>query len=207
MRTLIITADDLGLSPGYDDGILEAATAGAVDSVSVMATRLVGAPGGLADLDVALGLHLDGTDRELDAAAVHRQLDRFEELIGRPPDYLDGHRHCHAGEGIAAEVAEIAAERDLAVRSIDAPHRALLRSRGVRTPDLLIGRYEESEPVVPAELASLPDGTTEWMVHPGRADPSSGSSYDAGREEDLGALLALRLPDGVTRTDHRRLGR
>ena len=207
MRTLIITADDLGLSPSYDEGILEAAAAGAIDAVSVMVTRLRHAPGTLADLDVALGLHLDGSDRRPDEAEALRQLNRFEELTGRPPDYLDGHHHCHAIEDVAAEIARLAAERDLAVRSIDTDHRALLRSHGVRTPDLLIGRYEESEPVLPEELAALPEGTTEWMVHPGRADPASGSSYDAGREEDLRALLALRLPDGVVRSDHRRLGR
>src|SRR4051794_88448 len=38
-RVLIITADDYGYSPRYDEGIVEAAGAGAVDSVSVMVTR------------------------------------------------------------------------------------------------------------------------------------------------------------------------
>jgi hypothetical protein len=29
------------------------------------------------------------------AAAIARQLDAFEAAFGRPPDYLDGHQHCH----------------------------------------------------------------------------------------------------------------
>ena len=205
MRTLTITADDLGLHPSYDAGIVEAALAGAVDAVSVMALRLDELPPRLRETDVALGLHLDATGGALDRGAVIAQLGRFEELAGRTADYVDGHHHCHATAELAPVVADLAAERDLAVRSVDDEHRSLLRSRGVRTPDLLIGRYEETEPVLPAQLASLPPGWTEWMVHPGRADPGAGSSYDAGREEDLNALLALRLPDGVSRSDHRRL--
>ena len=207
MRTLIITADDFGLSPSYDEGIVEAAAEGAIDAVSVMAMRLDGIPGELLSSDARLGLHLETDEGDLDRAGVEAQLSRLEDLIGRRAEYLDGHHHCHAAPAVAPTVAALAVERDLAVRSIDPGHRALLRSRGVRTPDLLIGRYEEYEPVLPAELGALPEGTTEWMAHPGHPDPSSGSSYDAGREEDLRALLALRLPDGVTRTDHRRLGR
>ena len=38
-RALIITADDYGYSPRYDEGIVEAATARAVDSVSMMVKR------------------------------------------------------------------------------------------------------------------------------------------------------------------------
>jgi hypothetical protein len=43
----------------------------------------------------------------------------------------------------------------------------------------------------PAELDTLPGGVTEWIVHPGHRDPAAGSSYDAGREEDLRLLLEL----------------
>ena len=39
MRHLIISADDYGYSPAYDEGILEAAEAEAIDAVSVLVRR------------------------------------------------------------------------------------------------------------------------------------------------------------------------
>jgi predicted glycoside hydrolase/deacetylase ChbG (UPF0249 family) len=206
---LIITADDYGYSPRYDEGIVEAATARAVDSVSVMVRR------GPLDLDpllatgVELGLHLElaegepvGADeREEALRELERQLEAFEAVLGRPPAYLDGHRHCHARSGLAEALGREAAQRGLPVRSIDADHRQVLRDAGAATPDKLIGRYsEEPDGALPVELTpvvegegELPDGVTEWMVHPGHPDPESGSGYDLAREEDLDLLLSLCL--------------
>lgn len=193
---LIITADDFGLHPRYDAGIREALAAGALDAVSVMVGRIESAPTELLEAGIALGVHLE----EGDPAA---QVARFEGLFGRRPEYLDGHHHGHATPTVTA----LAAHLDLAVRSIDERHRLDLRAAGVRTPDRLIGRYEESQPALPAELASAPTGWTEWMVHPGLAAGDGVSSYDAGREEDLRMLLELELPEGITRSDQRSLPR
>jgi predicted glycoside hydrolase/deacetylase ChbG (UPF0249 family) len=203
-RTLIITADDFGLHPSYDAGMIEAATAGAIDGVGVMVDRTPLRVAELANRSVAIGLHLDEGDGTLDARGVRIQVESFERLVGRPPGYIDGHHHCHASPAIARVVAAAAAELDAPVRSVSAAHRLMLRAAGVRTPDLLIGRYEESEPVLPAELLAPPPeaSSMEWMVHPGRPDPASGSSYDRGRGEDLAALLALELPAGLVRAGH-----
>jgi len=212
-RALIITADDYGYSPRYDEGILEAATARAVDSVSVMVTRQRLDPEPLLATGVEVGLHLElpheltegegagarGRDaalRELD-----EQLEAFEAALDVPPAYLDGHRHCHAHRGLATPMAREAARRGLPVRSIDAAHRRVLRRARVATPDRLIGRYsEEPDGALPVELrpivdreGELPHGITEWMVHPGHPDPESGSGYDLAREEDLDLLLSLGL--------------
>ncbi len=204
--TLIITADDFGYHPRYDAGILEAVAAGAVDAVSVMVERVDSLPDELAGAGVALGLHLEApAGIDPGRGEVEAQSLRLERLAGRPPDYIDGHHHCHARTGTAEAVAGFAADAGLAVRSVDAEHRGLLRAAGVRTPDRLIGRYAESEPVLPAELGSLPDGWTEWMVHPGHSAGTGASDYDAGREEDLRALLGFELPPGVTRSDQRSL--
>jgi chitin disaccharide deacetylase len=212
-RALIITADDFGYSPRYDEGIVEAAGAGAVDSVSVMVTRNRLNAGPLLETGVETGLHLElplelaerqrAGPQERDAAlrALEEQLEAFESAIGRPPAHLDGHRHCHAHAGLAAAIAREARGRGLPVRSIDAAHRRILRREGVATPDRLIGRYsEEAEAALPRELqpvvdgeGELPAGVTEWMVHPGHPDPESGSGYDRAREEDLDLLLSLCL--------------
>lgn len=212
-RALIITADDYGYSPRYDEGILEAATAHAIDSVSVMVTRGRLNVDPLLATGVETGLHLElpreleegerAGDREREAALLEldRQLDAFETALGRPAAYLDGHRHCHAQAGLAAPLGRQAARRGLPVRSVDAGHRRILRRAGAATPDRLVGRYSEEpdgalpvelEPVVEGE-GSLPRGITEWMVHPGHPDPESGSGYDRAREEDLDLLLSLGL--------------
>jgi predicted glycoside hydrolase/deacetylase ChbG (UPF0249 family) len=187
---LIVTADDYGYVPAYDEGIAEAAQAGAIDGVSAMVLRYEPDPAPLEGSGVAVGLHL-----ELDRAGLAEQVARFEEIFGRGPDYLDGHHHCHA----TSEVADYAREEGLPVRSIDPQHRRMLRSRGVRTPDRLIGRYSEDQPVLPSEIAALvrgeglvEGGVWEWMVHPGHSAGDASSDYDAGREEDLRTLLELK---------------
>lgn len=200
---LVVVADDYGYAPAYDAGILEAARAGAIDAVSAMAMRDP-EPEPLLESGVEVGLHLELEDRIREEGAVEveevglelaRQLLRFGELFDRHPAYLDGHHHCHArSPGTALAVAGLARRERLAVRSVDAGHRRLLREHGVLTADRLLGRLTESEPAMPAELETWlrgqpPDGVTEWMVHPGHA--GGGSSFDRGRAEDLELLLEL----------------
>lgn len=213
---LILTADDYGYSRRYDEGILTAARAGALDAVSAFATREALGPEPLLATGVEVGLHLDlgapataaradEVTRERAEGAAREQLRRFAERFGREPAYLDGHHHCHARGGLGVMISDLATEHDLPVRSVDARHRRLLSCRGVRTPDLLVGRLVEGEPVVPAELASdaLPEvAVIEWMVHPGYADAAAGSDYDAGREEDLAILLEWTPPEKLRRASH-----
>jgi predicted glycoside hydrolase/deacetylase ChbG (UPF0249 family) len=215
---LIVTADDYGYRRPYDEGILEAARAGAVDAVSAMVGRRC-EPRPLLETGVEIGLHLElpgisaeergaragGHERERARRELILQLERFQELFGRPPAHIDGHHHCHAAAGLASVLARVASERGLPVRSVSPSHRRLLRCLGIPTPDRLIGRLDASEPALPALLEraeGLPAGVTEWMVHPGRRDPDSGSSYDAAREEDLNLVLSLRRRLGPLRTTH-----
>jgi hypothetical protein len=94
-------------------------------------------------------------------------------------------------------VIPVARELGVPVRAINPPHRAQLRQAGIRTTDRLVGRQFEHHAALPLEIdrwlsmGRVPPGTTEWCVHPGYRDPESGSSYDAGRPEDLALLLAL----------------
>ena len=97
------------------------------------------------------------------------------------------------------------------VRSVGEDHRYRLQELGVPCPDRLIGRLHEGEPVLPRLLAealqggTLPEGATEWVVHPGHRDPDCGSGYDRGREEDLNLLLRLAEEGSLAaaRTTHR----
>lgn len=189
---LIIVADDFGYVPSYDQGITEAARAGAIDAASAMVLREPD-PAPLLETGVEVGLHL-----ELDRAPLLGQLEAFEAIFEIPPAYLDGHHHCHAQAGSRAlEVARLGARLGLPVRSVSPRHRRLLRCLGAPTADLLIGRLSEDEPALPGELerwlagGEALAGVTEWMVHPGRPDPGSGSDYDRGRGDDLALLLEL----------------
>ncbi|HMC06537.1 MAG TPA: ChbG/HpnK family deacetylase [Solirubrobacterales bacterium] len=215
---LIITADDYGYARGYDEGIVEAAGARALDAVSAMVLREGIDPEPLLGTGSEIGLHLElppevtggaragKRERELAVGALREQLARFESMFGRPPAHLDGHHHCHAHPGLASAIAREAASRGLPVRSVGDAHRALLRRHHVRTADRLVGRFsEEAEAALPIELrpvvedgGELPPGLTEWMVHPGHRDPESGSGYDQAREEDLDLLLGLSLDPALS---------
>jgi predicted glycoside hydrolase/deacetylase ChbG (UPF0249 family) len=193
-RLLVITADDYGYWPSYNRGILEAVEMGAVKSVSAMVEREYCDPKPLLESGVEIGLHIEFEGRwgprsgAPARTALRVQLDRFVDLFHRWPAFFNGHQHCHARPELATPVFQMADSIGIPVRSVNRDHRQWLRERGVPTNDALIGRDRSSEPTEPPELRKLEPGVTEWMTHPGHADPESGSSYDMARQEDLELL-------------------
>jgi hypothetical protein len=115
MRTLIINGDDFGLSPGVNDGIIEAHSHGVLTSASLM----VLAPGAQAAAKLAnshpelsVGLHFVDDSPQLDDptyAADHfaTQLERFRALTGGDPTHIDSHHHVHAKDGRIATFARL----------------------------------------------------------------------------------------------------
>ncbi len=198
-RGLILTADDYGYWPSYNEGILASVEAGALDAVSAMVQREHCDPDPLLESGVEVGLHLDFEGRwgARSAApaktALRVQLERFTDLFGRWPSFINGHHHCHARPELATAVFETARQIGVPVRSVNPDHRQWLRERGIATPDLLIGRMRSNEPAEPGELRNLPRGVTEWYTHPGYPDSASGSEYDVARREDLDTLLRHRV--------------
>jgi chitin disaccharide deacetylase len=103
VRTLIITGDDFGVSPGVNDGIIEAHTRGVLTSTSLMVVAPAAAEAAaLAKRhpELSVGLHFVDESPQLDdprhaAAEFAKQLDRFRELIGRDPTHVDSHHHVH----------------------------------------------------------------------------------------------------------------
>jgi len=55
--------------------------------------------------------HLGFLDKEAIAQETNRQIDQFELLFGRMPDFLDGHQHVHVLPVFRDVIAEIAADR------------------------------------------------------------------------------------------------
>ena len=190
---LVINADDYGLAPAYDEGIVTAARAGAIDGASAMVLRERLDPAPLAATGIAVGLHL-----ELGQVGLERQVELFEEAFGRAPDYLDGHHHCHARGPAGRRGGQPGAGAELAgaLRRRTAPAPAALQGRGDGGRDggadggVGAGATARDRRV-PARRAGAWEGVLEWVVHPGHAARDGGSNYDMGREEDLRTLLEL----------------
>jgi hypothetical protein len=198
-RLLVITADDYGYWPSYNEGILEAIQMGALDCVSAMVDREYCEAGPLLETGVEIGLHIEFEGRwgprsgAPARTSLRVQVDRFVDLFGRWPSFLNGHKHCHARPELATPVFEMAKQIGVPVRSVNPDHRQWLRERGIDTPDMLIGRTRSNEPEEPPELRDLGPGVTEWVIHPGHPDPDSGSSYDVARQEDLSLLQRVMV--------------
>jgi chitin disaccharide deacetylase len=195
----VITADDYGYWPSYNRGILEGIEMGAVDCVSAMVEREHCDPKPLLDSGVEIGLHIEFEGRwgphsgAPARTSLRVQIERFGDLFGRWPSFLNGHKHCHARPELATPVFQTAQQIGAPVRSVNPDHRQWLRERGIDTTDLLIGRTESKADAQPTELRSLPAGVTEWVTHPGHPDSESGSSYDLARQEDLALLQKVMV--------------
>jgi|AntAceMinimDraft_13_1070369.scaffolds.fasta_scaffold22832_2 predicted glycoside hydrolase/deacetylase ChbG (UPF0249 family) len=138
-RAIAICADDYGVDDAVNEAIVDLAIRGRLTATSVLVdgASLEQAADVLSALPLDIGLHLNFTDaigdlstkqvmplwtlilrahaRLLDKswvrAGVERQLDRFETLFGRGPDYVDGHLHIHQLPIIRDVLVETFAQR------------------------------------------------------------------------------------------------
>jgi chitin disaccharide deacetylase len=220
-RLLIVNADDFGLSPGVNAGIVEAHERGIVTSTSLM-VRAGAAAEAVASSsrhpDLALGLHIDVAEWEYenggwrvnyercppdDVAGVESecrgQLAAFRELTGRDPTHLDSHQHTHMREPVASIAASLATE-------LEVP----LRARGIRYEGGFYGQSGKGEPYpagIEAEhlvelIEALPPGRTELGCHPGIGNDTD-SSYAAERERELRALCDSQVKAALEREEIR----
>src|SRR5919202_1089491 len=137
-RYLIVNADDFGLSPGVNRGIITAHEQGIVTSASLM-VRWPAAAEAVAysreHADLSLGLHVDLGEwayrdetwvplyevTRLDNTAavadeVSRQLAAFRRLVGRDPTHIDSHQHVHRKDPVRSVVVAIARELGVPLR-------------------------------------------------------------------------------------------
>ena len=206
MKRLIVNADDYGLSPGIDRGIRALAALGVVTSVSVLAERATAAAIGelrAVAPAVGIGLHVDFTHdlvhydpREL-MGRLQRQLARFCELVGAPPDHLDTHKQTHRDH---RAVLQVLATQQLPMRAPNARVRRELRRLGVACPEHFVGSVAARCALQGARLVALcrtlGPGTTELMCHPAEVfDGDERLTYKRQREAEFRALLAARLPE------------
>jgi chitin disaccharide deacetylase len=216
-RSLIVNADDFGLSPGVDEGVIAAHERGIVSSASLMVRWPAAVEAALSARDhpeLGLGLHIDLSEREYRDGAwlcgyqvvdlkdqsavadeVARQLDAFRRLVGRNPTHLDSHQHVHRKEPVKSILIERA-------RALAVPLRHFSSSVGYRgdfygqtaTGVALPGAVSAERLI--AVLKSLTPGITELGCHPGlRCDLVS--IYNRERAEEVKALCDPRVRETV----------
>jgi chitin disaccharide deacetylase len=220
-RLLIVNADDFGLSPGVNAGVVEAHEHGIVTSASLM-VRMAAAEAAAAyardDGNMSLGLHVDLgewsfrdgewvpvyevvslEDHEAVAEEVRSQLESFRRLTGREPTHLDSHQHVHDDDAPATVVGELAGELGIPLRNHD--HR-------VRYCGDLYGRGPGGETVLGAIsvenlieiLTGLPEGITELGCHPGEGADIE-SEYREEREAEVRVLCDPRVRETIEREE------
>jgi predicted glycoside hydrolase/deacetylase ChbG (UPF0249 family) len=217
-RRLIVTADDLGRSPGVNRGIVEAFENGIVTSASLMVRWPAAAEAAeyARRQALAVGLHVDlGEWRYHDGAwepvyevvstrdphgveaEVARQLETFRELVGRDPTHIDSHQHVHRSDPVRTILLRLAGHLHVPLRAA--------------TPEVhycgdFHAQTAKGEPVpdgvsvasLISILTSLPSGTTELACHPGRVDDAA-SSYGIDRSYEVDTLCDSRIRETLAR--------
>ena len=212
-RSLIVNADDFGLSEGTNRGIIEAHERGIVTSASLMVRQ----PAVASAVDfakshpaLAVGLHLDLGEWEWrdgdwfqmyhvvptdDAAAVadeiEHQLGIFRELMGRAPTHLDSHQHVHQHEPVRSAAIAVAARLGVPLRGISGniAYCGNFYGHGAKGSPFPEGISVEN---LIGIFRTLPDGTTELCCHPGREE-SLRSCYRAERLTEVDTLCDPRI--------------
>lgn len=207
-RLLIVNADDLGLSHGVNEGILEAHVNGIVTSASLMVNApAAGEARTLArdhpELSVGLHFQCDGTvelDHPAHAERTFRgQLERFRELVGRDPTLVDSHHHVHVEH-----------ERMATFKSLVEPLGVPLRNDG--RVAYIGGFWAQWEPgVTNLDYVRRPflrhlvdtevgEGFTEIACHPARITGDFQSSYLHERAVELQTLTEPGLKEELEGT-------
>lgn len=134
-KRVTVCGDDFALDESVSSAVLQLAANGRISAVSCLADAPLWKDAGK-DLrkqreKVLTGLHFNLTEsfgkttpmplrkmillsltRRIKASYVRsrleRQIDRFVDVMGAPPDFIDGHEHVHAFPIIAAEVRRVA---------------------------------------------------------------------------------------------------
>ena len=194
MRALIINGDDYGLSPGVNDGIIEAHMRGVLTSTSLMVTAPAAEQAAKLATnhpDLSVGLHFVDDSPSVDdphyaAEQFNAQLERFRELTGRDPTHVDAHHHVHARGARITTFARL-------VEPLGVPLRLAGQVRYIggfyahTRPGVSHVKYVSPEYLVHVIASETFEGFNELGCHPAlRADFESSYFYE--REVELATL-------------------
>lgn len=207
-RILIVNADDFGQSSGVNRGVIEAYENGIVTSATLMVrwpAAIEAVQYAMENPGLCLGLHLDlaewnysegrwfpryvvtpDDDESSIRHEIHRQLDTFMRIVGRPPTHIDSHQHVHRNEPVRQLLADAGKGLGVPVRDM-AP--------GITYTGAFYGQDGRGYPV-PAAITveslvslieQLPEGITELGCHPGDGTGTD-TMYSAERAVEVATL-------------------
>ena len=216
-RTLIVNADDFGLSPGVNAGVARTHEEGILTSASLM-VRSPAAPAAAeyarAAPGLSLGLHVDLgewvfragewktlyevvdlNDLELVEGEVSRQVEAFKQLTGAQPSHLDSHQHVHSWDPVVSTFRRLADRLAVPLRHF---------TDGISYCGDLYGQSTDGTPIPGAIsvrrlieiIRDLPAGVTELACHPGLGG-DSGSTYDSERAEEVEILCDPQVREAL----------
>lgn len=193
MKKIIINADDLGLSAAVNEAVCALGEQGRIQSTSLMSLGILGTQElrRLNTANIEIGLHLDFTGlagigslksvilrswlrtwnpAKLGAIICH-QFDEFEDKVGCPPRFIDGHQHIHQfpqiRETLLAETEKRygrqPALRSTRTRSTDLKSQMIYRLGGRRFDYLLARQHWKSNQQFGGVYGF--DGTIETLRH------------------------------------------
>lgn len=209
MKRLVVNADDFGLSPGVDRGILECVRAGVVTSVSVLVWDR-NPPSIPEELRGKCGVHLRLDGGPLLAGTLRTPMIEFEEQIkcfaaAVDPTHFDTHHHVHR----PGEMGAYAYEKQCALSHVTGigltPEQTARMRR--RRPDVACADYAELRW---SDFRPLPGLLTEdfehhetvhLMCHPGYVDDvlRARSTMLERREREMAYLLSAEFREFLER--------
>ncbi|MFC4761782.1 ChbG/HpnK family deacetylase [Dyella koreensis] len=247
-RGLVLTADDFGIAPGVSRAICELLELGHLSATGCMVVSPhfpTTAPWLRPYLDRAdIGLHVTLThDRSLPSlmrdaflhrldpltirSAIETQVQRFEQALGRPPAYLDGHHHVHQLPLVSEVVVDVATRLGAYVRVTDEalktigqvgvacgkaallsalarPFAREVHARGLQRNHGFRGARPAStrrpfRDLFRRMIRQAPAGTI-LMCHPGHIDAAlrAADTLVDSREEEFRYLASTALSDDLT---------
>ncbi len=188
MQKFIINADDYGLSPRFNQGIIKLAQKNIVTSTTVMVKRDFVDVKSLESIDdISIGLHLE-LKKKSRKGEVEKQINLFQKLFGQLPSHLDGHQHCHLEKNNLPLVINAAKKLDIPIRSRFPEDRKIIRESGIKTPDEFISWHPERKSKLFERLEEMTERIVELVCHPGYYDPDCSYPYNERRESELKIL-------------------
>lgn len=163
------------------------------------------------------------------AAIASRKINPYQELhaqvekivgAGLRPSHLDTHKHTHVLPAVLSAVIRLAHEFEIpfirlpfdagwrAVRWLDRYGRAKLAQANVRSTDHFLGfrlTDELTEENLLLTMSKLPDGSTEFMCHPGYFGSELRQAETRLKQTRQRELEALTSPVVKSRIDEQRI--
>lgn len=183
-KYLIINADDFGMSPNFNEVILDLIKKDFIRSTTVMVNRVTDNQKEqfnelitLANKDLSVGLHLEFKDTHY-FSQIKSQYEKFKEILGFNPSHIDIHKALSFIDSLPT-VAEFCRENNLPMRNRGVSFDGIKSTSG----EAFFGSIADFAKIQ-RWLETLEDGKYyEILFHPGKFDPGCKSSLD--RERDV----------------------